>query len=109
MSELLQLQAWFAAQCHDDWEHQHGIHIQTLDNPGWLVEIDLAGTALQDRAFRTLTYGVDAQHHPQSQRWFDCAVHATTWRGAGDVTQLARLLALFLDWANQNEIPPIRK
>jgi hypothetical protein len=41
---ILQLQQWCEAQCNGDWEHQYGISIDTLDNPGWRVEIDLNGT-----------------------------------------------------------------
>jgi len=35
------LQAWYVSQCDGDWEHQNGISISTLDNPGWEVTIDL--------------------------------------------------------------------
>jgi hypothetical protein len=35
------LQAWYVSQCDGDWEHQYGISISTLDNPGWAVKIDL--------------------------------------------------------------------
>src|SRR5687768_6013127 len=35
---------WYAAQCDDEWEHEFGIRLQTLDNPGWNLQIDLVGT-----------------------------------------------------------------
>jgi hypothetical protein len=38
------LMAWYRLQCDGDWEHQHGIRIGTLDNPGWSLDVDLAGT-----------------------------------------------------------------
>lgn len=44
---LTWLQAWYSAQCDGDWEHGSGIKIETLDNPGWWVEIDLEGTSLE--------------------------------------------------------------
>ncbi|BFV59917.1 hypothetical protein KCMC57_up50210 [Kitasatospora sp. CMC57] len=40
------LTAWYTAQCDGDWEHEYGIRIETLDNPGWSVEVDLEGTGL---------------------------------------------------------------
>lgn len=43
---LVWLQAWYAAQCDDDWEHAYGVRIETLDNPGWQLRIDLTGTPL---------------------------------------------------------------
>jgi Immunity protein 53 len=46
MTTLQRLQDWYKAQCNDDWEHQYGVHINTLDNPGWLVKIDLTDTHL---------------------------------------------------------------
>ncbi len=41
------LQEWYLSQCDNDWEHSYGIKIDTLDNPGWTVTIDLAGTKLE--------------------------------------------------------------
>ena len=37
------LERWYQAQCDGDWEHHSGVTIETLDNPGWLVKIDLRG------------------------------------------------------------------
>ncbi len=48
MSHLEELSSWFRAQCDGDWEHGDGIKIRTLDNPGWEVDISLAGTSLED-------------------------------------------------------------
>jgi hypothetical protein len=32
------LEQWYFRQCNGDWEHTHGIIIETLDNPGWAVQ-----------------------------------------------------------------------
>ena len=45
---LSALERWYANQCDGDWEHSYGVKIETLDNPGWRVHIDLQGTAKQD-------------------------------------------------------------
>jgi hypothetical protein len=50
-SDLMWLCEWFASQCDGDWEHEFGISIGTLDNPGWSLRIDLTRTALRDSAF----------------------------------------------------------
>jgi len=34
-NELIALQSWCANHCDGDWERQHGIGIDTLDNPDW--------------------------------------------------------------------------
>lgn len=38
------LERWFSSNCDGDWEHQFGIRIESLDNPGWLATVDLTGT-----------------------------------------------------------------
>jgi hypothetical protein len=53
MELIEQIQVWYAAQCDGDWEHQYGVSIETLDNPGWSVTIDLSGTSLENIRFQT--------------------------------------------------------
>jgi elongation factor P hydroxylase len=48
------LQAWYAAQCNGEWEHSWGIKIDNIDNPGWIVTIDLRETELFEKAFEKL-------------------------------------------------------
>ncbi|UCH44768.1 MAG: hypothetical protein JSV11_10785 [Nitrospiraceae bacterium] len=43
MNNFDRLNRWYINQCNGDWEHQYGIVIETLDNPGWRVKIDLTG------------------------------------------------------------------
>ncbi|MEU1725344.1 immunity 53 family protein [Nonomuraea sp. NPDC005692] len=43
---LIFLQSWYASCCNDEWEHSYGVTIDTLDNPGWRVKIDLVDTPL---------------------------------------------------------------
>jgi hypothetical protein len=100
MDVLLRLQHWYAAQCDGDWEHQHSVCIDTLDNPGWLVKIDLAGTSLEGQLFLSVAEGVGPASHPVGSRWVHCAVQDWVWQGAGDESQLVRILSLFLDWAS---------
>lgn len=33
---------WYASQCDGDWEHEHGMSIETIDNPGWALEVSFA-------------------------------------------------------------------
>ncbi len=101
MDVLLRLQNWYAAQCDGDWEHQYGVRVETLDNPGWMVKIDLAGTALEERPFAVVAEGVGADAHPDCPRWVACSVKDGVWQGACDETQLPRLLGLFLEWAGE--------
>lgn len=43
------LMEWYQAQCDGDWEHQHGVRIGTLDNPGWSLDVDLVETSEEGR------------------------------------------------------------
>lgn len=99
MDVLMLLQQWYTSQCNGEWEHQYGVRIETLDNPGWLVRIDVVGTALEDRPFTEVAEGVGRDKHPDKTRWMHCSLRDKTWEGAGDETQLTRLLRIFLDWA----------
>ena len=53
--EILQwLSGWYASQCDGGWEHIYGITIDTLDNPGWTVSIDIYETEMYDREFEEI-------------------------------------------------------
>lgn len=43
---LVLLQRWYSEQCDGDWEHSYGVRIDTLDNPGWILTVDLDETEL---------------------------------------------------------------
>lgn len=45
---LLWLQEWYKDRFDGQWEHSYGISIDTIDNPGWKLSIDLKGTLLEE-------------------------------------------------------------
>jgi hypothetical protein len=49
MTSLERLEEWYSSHCDGDWEHQYGIKIGTLDNPGWRITIDLTGTVGENK------------------------------------------------------------
>ena len=52
MKETIEkIQDWYKINCNDDWEHRYGYKIETLDNPGWAIKIDLTDTALNNLEF----------------------------------------------------------
>jgi hypothetical protein len=101
MSTLTRLQAWYARQCNGEWEHSSGICIDSCDNPGWWVKIDLRGTRLQNREFTEIAEGVDNRSRPIGPGWLNCRVENGTWHGAGDETRLEQILEVFLAWAEE--------
>ena len=94
MTSLDRLSAWYRSQCNGDWEHSFGVTIDTLDNPGWRIKIDLTGTNLEAKAFQPVERG-----DPNSDlSWIVCKVEAKQFVGAGGAGDLAELLESFLSW-----------
>lgn len=92
MSDTLQrLQDWYKRHCDGDWEHQYGVRIDTLDNPGWSVEIDLHGT--RPRGFEPLKV------ERSEEDWIQCRREGSKWLGFGGARNLDELLRTFLGWA----------
>lgn len=47
LADLLHwLERWYVAHCDGEWEHQYGITIETLDNPGWTLTFDVGDEAV---------------------------------------------------------------
>ncbi len=103
MNTLARLQAWYAQQCDGDWEHSFGVSIQSCDNPGWWVKINLAGTTLQTRCFAEIKEGVDDKRIPLGPDWLCCYTADDTWHGASDAAKLERILEVFLAWAGSGD------
>lgn len=92
MSVLRTLQEWYASHADGDWEHQHGIVIETLDNPGWSITIDLESTPLEGRPFR------DVRNERSATDWIHAVISDDKWRCACGPRNLEEGLRVFLDW-----------
>ena len=86
------LQDWYARQCDGDWEHQYGVTIDNIDNPGWRVKIDLKGTSHEGRAFDLIK--VDNSESD----WFHYWAAEGRFEAAGGPTNLGDILAVFRSW-----------
>lgn len=96
MSSLKGLQDWFAAQCNGDWEHGHGITIDTIDNPGWHVRIELEGTVQAGVALEPVEVSRGEDD------WYQCRVNGEVFEGFGAVSNLDDILDVFLSWTQKN-------
>ena len=103
MSTLDRLQSWYRRQCNEVWEHSLGVLIESMDNPGWWVGIDINGTKLETAPFKEIAENVNAERFAQGPRWLCCRVERGVWHGAGDETTLGRILDIFLEWAEQHD------
>ena len=103
ISALTRLEAWYLRQCNGDWEHRYGVTIGTLDNPGWTLDVDLAGTKLEDATFVRIAENLSPERHPEGRDWLECRIEEGKWRGAGGPLQLGRLVEEFVDWAERQD------
>lgn len=42
---------WYSIHCNGNWEHSYGFEINTLDNPGISLSIDLNETCLKNKSY----------------------------------------------------------
>lgn len=89
---LARLCQWYAAQCDGEWEHGMGVRIDTIDNPGWLVKINLQGTASEQKAFPEIKI------NNGDTDWLHCSVKDAEFMGAGDPSKLGIILDHFLNF-----------
>ena len=90
---LEELQDWYLAQCNGEWEHGYGVSIETLDNPGWSLRIELTGTALQDKPFSPIE-----DTEPESS-WVHCKVQNRIFEAHCGPLMLSTVVSYFLNWA----------
>ena len=93
VAAIKHVQTWFSSQCDGEWEHSFGIQIETLDNPRWLVTIDLQGSGLPTEDASIVSDMED------ERAWLDCQISEGTFRGAGGPHMLAAILETFWRWA----------
>ncbi|MDR7033394.1 immunity 53 family protein [Mesorhizobium sp. BE184] len=88
---------WYARHCNGDWEHSFGIAIDTLDNPGWRLKIELTGTALETIAFDEIRH-----NYEDDASWWVCFRRDNTFHAACGALDLAAVIAIFKAWSEEN-------
>jgi len=91
------LQNWYADQCNGKWEHSYGIKIQTSDNPGWIIEIDLALTRLQDLEIPYTLFATSENN------WYGCSIQNKVFHGAGDAKKLEKIIEVFYEISQKHK------
>lgn len=94
MESLTKLIQWYESNCDGDWEHSYGIKIETIDNPGWSVEINLIDTDLENKIFE------DIKFEKSDSDWMHCKIKDSIFHGSGGVNNLVEILETFCAWAN---------
>jgi hypothetical protein len=94
---LARLVDWYAENCNGEWEHQYGVHLETMDNPGWHLRVDLTETEHQDRRLARIRRGnsaVDAS-------WSECWVEEMQFRAFCGPRGLAEVIDFFMRWIDK--------
>ncbi|WP_163341178.1 immunity 53 family protein [Desulfopila sp. IMCC35008] len=102
MKAIKELEEWYLSQCNEDWEHTYGVEIGTLDNPGWLLKIDLMDTDLEDSEYQEFSYGVGEEADTSGDNWLITKLENGKFVGYGGPQKLEELIRLFLAWAHGN-------
>lgn len=89
------LQKWYESQCNGDWEHEYGITINTVDNPGWYITIDLAFTKLSN-----VELSMDTIEHGEND-WYFYIIKDGVYKASGDINKLEFLLLKFKEITEQ--------
>lgn len=82
-------QTWFNSHCDSNWEHGSGVKIETINNPGWSVQIDMNGTNI-------LLHKQDWELFELSDvSWVEYKVGNNIYFASGDPLQLELLIRVF--------------
>ena len=100
MNSLAELQAWYVAQCDGDWEHAYAVQVETLDNPGWMLKIDVRDTSLEGVPFEEV---MDNYDHERD--WMRCWLEGDVFKGACGPLRLEDMIRVFLDWSASSNKP----
>jgi hypothetical protein len=104
MDDLIWLTRWYTSQCNGSWEHQNGIKLYTLDNPGWTLRINLYETNLETRSFADQRHGAESgKHEPaNAASWWSCRVEGMEFRAACGPHDLPAVFSIFRNWAENS-------
>ena len=90
------LERFYVSECDGDWEHQYGVKIETLDNPGWMVKVDVFDTELHDLHIEY------AQEERSASDWLGIELVKQRFRGVGDPYKLTTILERFRRLVEEN-------
>lgn len=96
-NNFLWLLNWYQDHCNGDWEHGRGIHIESIDNPGWSLTINLENTELENKNFHEIML------EKSTDDWFICFMKNKNFEGRCGPSNFLQVLQIFRDWAEGSE------
>jgi hypothetical protein len=96
MTSLERLEEWYSSNCNGDWEHQYGIVIDSLDNPGWRITIDLTGTKGENKTLDRMK--IERTGNDWLQYW----IENRKFNAACGPQNLSEIIGIFCDWFDKS-------
>lgn len=93
------LSHWYTSQCDGDWEHGYGITIETLDNPGWSITVDIDLLPVGDLEPIPWQYFENNEND-----WYGFKAEDDKFEASGDPTKLSFIISLFKDFVEGKQI-----
>ena len=91
------IEEWYSSHCDGEWEHDYGVKIETLDNPGWFLVIDLKGTP------KELAKESKIEIERNETDWVHCFIRETRFEAAGGTKNLQEMLYIFKRWVTSED------
>jgi len=92
--DLSLLEEWYTSQCNGDWEHSWGVKIDTLDNPGWTIAINLNETKAESKILERLKI------ERTEDDWIHYWVEKKSFHIRCGPLNLTEAIELFVAWFN---------
>jgi hypothetical protein len=86
------LEEWYRQRYNGDWEHAWGIKIETLDNPGWKIKINLNETRVEDKTLQRVRI------QRSEDDWIDYRAEKRTFHAGCGPLNLCETIRIFVDW-----------
>ena len=85
------LTSWYKSNCDGDWEHSYGVRIDTLDNPGWSINIDLVDTNEEGKM-------ISIKIENSDEDWYSVISDGNIFTAYGDFNKLPFLISKFKEF-----------
>jgi hypothetical protein len=97
MDTLEWLSEWYQQQCDGGWEHGESILIRTLDNPGWMMRINLVGTPWEGLKFAPI------EQERDEGNWWVVRMEEGRFVAYCGARNLLEVVTIFRNWVTTTE------
>jgi hypothetical protein len=100
-NDIRWLETWFQRHCDGTWEHDSRVKLESIDNPGWWLHVNLDEKG-PDRVLEVIgDPPSEANGYIATGQWMRCEIKAGRFSGAGDPTKLGQIIACFRKYAER--------